>query len=222
MFWGVNRGRRAKVASRRPMERKMPSAICSGFENPAIVRFLRAIRRRRGTRRSRSLAITFEREGKTATVAIAARAIQYSTNPALPNPAATQNQLPRVKYCALTGSDGSLGLIEMNLDSRRIGSGRNGCRGGMMLVANLDFSSRWCNRRCDGDPVHVVDGHCRAKQGVVATDDHALRGGLGRDNVERLASRDAESAALAYGEMMDTGVLTYNLAVGGDELALCL
>src|SRR5580693_2159095 len=105
MFCGVNRGIRANVASKREIETKIPSVIRSGVENPAIVRFFTAIRRSRGTRISSSLAITFDREGKTATAAMARRATKYSTNPAT-----AQNQLAGVKHRALAGSDGTLGF----------------------------------------------------------------------------------------------------------------
>ena len=61
--------------------------------------------------------------------------------------------------------------------------------------------------------------HLRAQQIVVAADDDALRGGLGGDDIKRLAGGDAQSAALADGEVMDAGMLADNLAIGGDQLA---
>src|ERR1700691_4898720 len=115
MFWGVNRGRRAKVARSRAMDRKTPSAICAGFENPTSARFPSATRRRRGTKRSSSFAKTSEREGKAATSAIAPRAIRYSTNPAT-----AEDQFAGVKYRALAWRHCALGLIEMHLDARGI------------------------------------------------------------------------------------------------------
>src|ERR1700733_11739606 len=98
MFWGVNRGRPAKAARRRAMERKTPLAISPGFEYPAMVRFFSAMRRRRGTRRSTSFAKTTEREGKAATAAMANRARAYSSNPTT-----AEDQFAGVKDCALAG-----------------------------------------------------------------------------------------------------------------------
>src|ERR1035437_7215489 len=136
MFWGVNRGRRAKAASKRAIEEKTPSAMSPGFENPTIVRFCVAMRRRRGTSRSTSFANTTESEGKTATAEIANRAIKNSNNPAT-----AEDQFAGVKHPALAGGDGALRLIETHFDARRIGGGRDGRRGGLVLVSDLDLAT---------------------------------------------------------------------------------
>src|SRR5580700_163818 len=132
------------------------------------------MRRSRGTQTSSSLAITFDREGKTATAAMAMRATRYSTNPTT-----TKHQFAGVKHRSLPGSDGALRLIKVNLDSRGNGGGRDrrGC--GLVLVPDLDLGTCRNDRRGDGNPVYI--GHCHRgpKQSVVPPDDDALRRRLG-------------------------------------------
>src|SRR5580698_5023733 len=184
MFWGVRRGRRAKVASSLAIERNTPLAISEGFENPAIVRFFIAMRRRRGTRTSRSFAKLTEREGKAATSATAIRATKYSNNPAT-----AEDQLTRIKNRSLTGGDRALRLIEMHFDTRSVSGRGDGRRGGLMLIADLDLGPDGSQRRRDRDPVHVVNRHGRAQQRIVPADHNALRSRLRGNDVKRFGGR---------------------------------
>ena len=73
--------------------------------------------------------------------------------------------------------------------------------------------------RAVAEPVHVREPDAAGRQRLARADDHLRRVGVEPDDVERLADRDAEAAALADGVVDDALVAAEHAAVEMDDLA---
>ena len=73
--------------------------------------------------------------------------------------------------------------------------------------------------RRDRDPVGILHRQPRTQQIVIAANDDALRSRFGRNDVQRLARRDAQSTPLSHGEAMDPFVLAQDVTFRIEDLA---
>src|SRR5947209_8396100 len=146
-------------------------------------------------------------------------ASKYSSMARLFDPPATQNQILVVKYGCLPRCDSALRLIEVDFDALRL-TGRVERRlRGRVLVADLDLCARRRRQSWPGYPIHFSGHQPRAQQVVVPTHDHALRGRLSSDHIQRLSSGDTQSAPLPDRKMMHAGMPTERASIHRNDLA---
>ena len=147
-----------------------------------------------------------------------ATTIEKRVSGAVFDPAAAYDNVSIVEDGALAGGDGALRVVEDDLDF--VGAGRlDGCWGGLMFVADLDGHMHGLADFVGRDQVHATSGESFRKEIGIVADDHLATVILDLNYVERRASGDTEALALADGEIVHSGVLADDFAVGGDHLA---
>ena len=120
------------------------------------------------------------------------------------DPAAAEHEVALIEDGGLTRGDGALGLVEADFHSVTIvAERRDGSGSGLMAVTDFDFGAGGRGESGPRDPIDIARYECGAQQMIVRTDSYALGYRVGRDDIQRLTLGDAETFALADGEVME-------------------
>ena len=175
------------------------------------------MRRRRGIARSRRPRIESRPAERRVSKRPQDESGQLGSSYYLDPPATQAPDRRRRSTAAWPGVTARCGSSKRTSIAWRDSNWANGRGGGGVLVANLDFGAHGLRLGAIEIQFMSCARQSWPQQVVVAADDHALRGRLGRDDVERLAGRHAQPAPLSDGEMMHAGMLAQHAAIGVDE-----
>ena len=137
----------------------------------------------------------------------------------LEDPGAGQDHVVGVEDGGLAWGDGALRGIESDAGAR-VGKRLDGGWSGFVLVANLYRGADWLRWLRDRNPIDGFDFERRGAQSVVVADDDAIVLRFDSEHVERLAGSEAQTLALADGEIVNAIVAAENFAGFGDDIAV--
>src|ERR1700728_2455015 len=128
------------------------------------------------------------------------------------DPAATHHDVSVIEDGGLPRSDGALWPIKRDENLIFTSALNHGCRR-LVAMANLYGDSHWLSKFLDRDQIHTSCAQGARVQMLIAANDHLLVSTADLDDAERRSGGDAESLALANGEIVNAGVLADHCSI---------